>query len=218
MEWRKHWTLIAGITAIVLVLGLGLLVALRASPLGVDSEWMDEILENRAYWWEVPALLMDFLGGGWFAVFVAPIGIALALVLSGQRWEALYFVIATAASAGLVQLLKSIVGRERPLDMLVTADAGSFPSGHVANAATMAIALALIFRRTWVWFAGVVWIILMALSRTYLGAHWISDTIGGALLGSAVAILLWIPFARRRERIAESVESEPTGDGLRSTR
>lgn len=218
MAWRKHWTLIAGVTAIVLVLGLGALIALRASPFGFDTEWMDEILENRAYWWEVPSLLMDFLGGGWFAIFVVPIGVAIGLFVAGQRWEALYFVLATAISAGLVQLLKALFGRERPLDILVHVDPGSFPSGHVANAATTAIALALILRRTWVWVAGVAWIVLMALSRTYLGAHWVSDTIAGALLGAAVAILLWIPFARRRERIAESVDHEPTSDGLRSTR
>jgi undecaprenyl-diphosphatase len=37
----------------------------------------------------------------------------------------------------------------------------------------------------------------MAVSRTYLGAHWISDTIGGLLLGAGVAVIVWTPLAYR---------------------
>ena len=96
---------------------------------------------------------------------------------------------------GVVQLLKNLFERPRPADMLVTADLGSFPSGHVANAATMAVVVGLIVRRTWVWIVGVVYAVLMMLSRTYLGAHWLSDTVGGLILGAGAAILVWAPFA-----------------------
>jgi undecaprenyl-diphosphatase len=206
MRWRRHWPLIGGVTAIVLVLGLGAVLTLRASPFEVDQEWMEEIVEHRNNFWTVPSLVMSFLGGGWFSVFVVPIGGAIAFLIAKRPWDAFYFILATAVSAGLVQLLKAVFARARPEDILdIVVDPGSFPSGHVANAATVAVALGLIFRRTWVWVVGVLWIIVMALSRTYLGAHWVSDTVGGALLGAGVAVLLWIPFARRRERAAESV-------------
>ena len=140
---------------------------------------------------------MNFLGGGWFGVFAVPIGIALALLIARKKWSALYFVLASIVSAGLVQLLKSLFGRARPEEILVHADFGSFPSGHVANAATIAVTLALILQRLWVWIAGAAWVVLMLLSRTYLGAHWLSDTIGGLLLGVAVAVILWAPFASK---------------------
>ena len=55
----------------------------------------------------------------------------------------------------------------------------------------------ILFPRVWVWCLGVAWAILMAISRTYLGAHWISDTIGGLLLGAGVAIIVWTPLAHR---------------------
>ena len=97
-----------------------------------------------------------------------------------------------------MQLLKVTVGRARPEDMLVQSDPGSFPSGHTANAATTAVALGFIFfPRIWVWVAGSAYAVAMALSRTYLGAHWLSDTIGGLLLGAGVAVLVWAPFAFR---------------------
>lgn len=187
---RRH-ALIAAIAALVLVLGLGALVVLRQSPLEFDSEWMSDVLEDRSAWLTIPALFMDFIGGGWVAVFFVPLGGAALFLVARKPWAALYFVLGSALSAGLVQLLKTLFGRARPETILIHVDAGSFPSGHVANAATVAVMLGLIFRRTWVWVLGVAYVVLMALSRTYLGAHWVSDTIGGALLGAAAAVLVW---------------------------
>jgi membrane-associated phospholipid phosphatase len=51
--------------------------------------------------------------------------------------------------------------------------------------------------RWWVAVAGAAYVVLMALSRTYLGAHWITDTVGGALLGAAVACAAYAIFAGR---------------------
>jgi len=197
MTRTRRLALVGGITALAAVLLLGGLTVLRGSPFGIDTEWMAEITEHRSELWLVPSLVMNFVGGGWFAIWVVPLGGALLLYLLGRRWAALYFVLASALSAGLVQLLKTLVDRARPEDILVHVDPGSFPSGHVANAATVAVALALVFQRAWLWVVAVAWIVLMALSRTYLGAHWVSDTVGGAVLGAAVAVLVWALLATR---------------------
>lgn len=197
MTRTRRLALVGGITALAAVLLLGGLTVLRGSPFGIDTEWMAEITEHRSELWLVPSLVMNFVGGGWFAIWVVPLGGALLLYLVGRRWAALYFVLASALSAGLVQLLKTLVDRARPEDILVHVDPGSFPSGHVANAATVAVALALVFQRAWLWVVAVAWIVLMALSRTYLGAHWVSDTVGGAVLGAAVAVLVWALLATR---------------------
>lgn len=197
MTRTRRLALVGGIAALSAVILLGGLTVLRGSPFGFDSEWMAEITEHRSNLWLVPSLVMNFIGGGWFAIFVVPLGGALALFIARRRWAALYFLLASALSAGVVQLLKALFGRARPEDILVHVDPGSFPSGHVANAATVGVAIALIFQRTWLWIAAGIWTVFMALSRTYLGAHWVSDTLGGAVLGAAVAVLLWAALATR---------------------
>lgn len=195
----RHWPLISGIAAVVLAAALGAVIAYRASnkPFEFDTEWMDDILRARNPVWEVPAQLMNIVGGGIFGVVILPVAIIIVLLVMRRRWAALYFAAASIVSAGLVQLLKNVFARPRPEDMLVVADVGSFPSGHVANAATMAVVFGFVLQRTWVWIAGLAYAILMMLSRTYLGVHWLSDTIGGLVLGAGVAVVLWAPFAHR---------------------
>lgn len=188
----------SGLVAVVLAIALGSLIFLRENaPLLLDDEWMREMVENRAAWLDVPAFALSWIGGGWFAQIFVPVATILVLVFVKRRWAALYYAVAALLSVVLVQVLKAVFDRPRPEGILVVADLGSFPSGHVANAATIAVSLALIFGRTWVWFAGVAYIMAMALSRTYLGAHWLSDTVGGAMVGTGMAVIVWAPFASR---------------------
>ncbi|HWM34361.1 MAG TPA: phosphatase PAP2 family protein [Pseudolysinimonas sp.] len=181
--------------AVLLAVGLGVLIALR--PLELDAEWMDEIVENRIPVLQTVSLVFDFLGGGWFGVFVVPLGIAGAFLLARRPWSAGVFVLGSAVSSGVVQLMKVLFGRERPEQILLPLESGSFPSGHTANAATVVVLLALLLRRRWIVAAGALYIVLMALSRTYLGAHWVTDTVGGVLVGAGMAVLVWVLFARR---------------------
>jgi len=195
----KRWPLISGGIAVLLVLALGAIILYRGGnlPFEFDAEWMEELVEHRSPFWEVPALLMDHIGGGIIGVFIVPILIIVVLWVLKRFWAALYFAVSVIVSAGLVQLLKNTFDRPRPEEILITADFGSFPSGHVANAATTAVVLGFIVRRLWVWAAGLIYTIVMLLSRTYLGAHWLSDTFGGLLLGAAVAVIVWAPLAHR---------------------
>ena len=194
----RRWPVIAASVAVLVVVGLGVIIALRPKlPFEIDTEWMGEIAEHRSGFWLGPALFFNYAGGGIVGSVVVPVVIVLLLLAFRRPWGAAYFAIASVVSVILVQALKLTVGRARPSDILVHADTGSFPSGHTANAATMVVVLGILFPRVWVWCLGVAWAILMAISRTYLGAHWISDTIGGLLLGAGVAIIVWTPLAHR---------------------
>ncbi|MFC4139702.1 MULTISPECIES: phosphatase PAP2 family protein [unclassified Microbacterium] len=188
----------AGITGGALVVAavlLGVLVTLVPVMSAPDSGWHDLMVGLRAPWMIDAALFFNWIGGGWRAVLLVPLGFAAVLLVLRRRMEALFALTAFALSAGLVQVIKHIAGRARPEDLLVPSDFGSFPSGHTANAATIALVLWLIAPRVWVAVLGTLWTLAMALSRTILSVHWLTDTIGGMLVGAGapllVAALLW---------------------------
>lgn len=188
--------LAVGSALVVLSCLLGWWIFARGeTPFAVDTAWNALVAE----WWH-PALtgfsqVMNWVGGGWFGVLVVPIGGAIGLIVLRRPWAAAYFLAASAVSAAGVQVLKHAFGRVRPEDILVLSDYGSYPSGHVANAATIAVAAIVILPRVWVGVVGAIWVVLMAFSRTYLHAHWLSDTLGGALIGAGAALLVAAAFA-----------------------
>ncbi|HEY9365817.1 MAG TPA: phosphatase PAP2 family protein [Agromyces sp.] len=198
--------IIAGVLALLLAGMLGMLALTSSGDnrFAVDEAWAEFVVSTRTPFGEWFAYFMNALGGGVIGVFIVPIGAAIVLLIVRRPWGALYFIVASAASAGVVQVLKHLFGRARPEDMIVVSDFGSFPSGHVANAATIAVVVGVIVPRAWVWVVGAVYTALMAYSRTYLGAHWLTDTLGGALAGAGVALLLWAALAGplERERVA----------------
>jgi len=195
----RRWPLVSGLAIVGLAFALGALIVLRDKglPLTIDTQWMTEVIENRAPVWEFLSLIMNNLGGGVIATFIVPVLLVAALLLLKRPWAAGYYLAATMLTGGSVQLLKHLFGRARPEALMVNVDFGSFPSGHVANAAAMAVILSILFPGLWVWLAGSIYTAVMMISRTYLGAHWLSDTVGGLLLGIGVAIVVWAPLAAK---------------------
>jgi len=61
-----------------------------------------------------------------------------------------------------------------------------------------------LFPRVWVALVGAAWVFAMAFSRTEVHAHWFSDTVGGALVGTGVALVVAAALTLRidRERAA----------------
>lgn len=182
--------LVPGVVLLALGVALGVWVLLRGDgPFVVDAWWNEVIAATASPLLSGFSLAMNFLGGGWFGVFVVPIAGTILLLVARRPWSAAFFLTAQMVSALVVQVLKQTVGRARPEDILVLSDYGSYPSGHVAGAATLAAAAAVLFPRVLVIGVGAVWVVLMAFSRTYLHAHWLSDTLGGALIGVGAALV-----------------------------
>ena len=140
------------------------------------------------------AKALRIVGSGWV---MAPLEVAVAVWLfNRRRWNALVF---WAVSIGLVEAIvwssKALYDRPRPSDALVSTTGASFPSGHSATAAVFAIGLVLVFasipKNRWYWFAAAAaWATLMAASRVYLRAHWLTDVVAGVTLGAAVALTI----------------------------
>jgi membrane protein DedA with SNARE-associated domain/membrane-associated phospholipid phosphatase len=102
----------------------------------------------------------------------------------------------------LVELLKQFYALPRPpgIEML---QGYAYPSGHATLATAtygfLAILLARDVRpayRLAIYIFASLLILLIAFSRLYLGAHWLTDVIGGMLLGLAWAALLGIAYRR----------------------
>ncbi|WP_247634143.1 phosphatase PAP2 family protein [Microbacterium galbinum] len=209
----------SGVGCVALTFALGALITLGvAHPFVFDAWWNDVVVSFRSEGLVAFAHALDTVGGGWVAVYLVPLVVIISFLLA-RRWRSgVFAALAFLASAGAVQLLKHLFGRARPEDMLVLSDYGSFPSGHTANAATLAFVFAVLFPNVWIRIAGALWIVLMALSRTFLSVHWATDTIGGALLGAGVVLLLaaWLlPWVRRpgaAEPPADSLDDAPLTD------
>lgn len=197
----RHWPQVMCFIAVALAVALGGLVAARVDgePLPMDAAWLALLNENRTDTGDAAASALSLLGGGVGASVIIPGVVITALLLARRRWGAGYVLVATVLAGVAVQLLKQSFARDRPPNAVVNLDFGSFPSGHVTNAAVVATVLALLVPRVWVWVAGGVYTMLMMLSRTYLAAHWLSDTLGAVLLGVGVAGLVGAPFAARLE-------------------
>lgn len=191
---------LSGAVALALAALGGLLVRLDVVVRELDGEWRAEVLEEQGPWFELPARFLDWVGGGWVAIVLVPVGLAIALLVARRPWSALALVLASAAGAGVVQGLKALFGRARPEDGLLELGGGSYPSGHVGNAAVLAVVLVLLVRRAAAVVVGAGYVVAMALARTYLGVHWITDTLGGLLAGAGAALLVGAALLPRLDR------------------
>jgi membrane-associated phospholipid phosphatase len=211
---RRMIALVVGIAATVAFAILRFVVALDDhKPLDLDVWWNDLMVSNRSDFWLVMAWIPGW-GGGILGMIVTAIVIVGLFLLRKRWWDAAHFAIALAVVVAIGSPMAALVARVRPETSLSETTATSFPSGHTAVAVTVAITLALIFRRWWVWALGAVWVVWMVWSRTYLSAHWLSDVIAGLLEGIAVATLVWYAvesFRDRRARKHQGVQVGPPG-------
>lgn len=168
----------------------------------MDSPWLRRILERDARLTERIRIaeqpgplrsLAAFLahsGDSWFW----GAGLALAWLLGSPdwRWRALFLLICIALLAGLVLLVKFSVRRQRPAgewgSIYRSTDPHSFPSGHAARAAMLAV-LGLGLGPGWFGLALVLWAPLVSLARVAMGVHYLSDVVAGVLLGVLAGIV-----------------------------
>lgn len=132
-----------------------------------------------------------------------------ALLAYRHKWNTLILLIFIALLITLtdqisVKGFKEVIERYRPChnaeikDMVHTVDGHcgglyGFVSSHASNSFGLAVFLILTVRRRIKYLAPIliVWATLTSYSRIYLGVHYPLDIIGGALLGSALALLVF---------------------------
>ena len=157
---------------------------------------------------------------------ILAIGYGLAMIvllIKGSprfRWLILFSILTLLMtdqiSAGL---LKPLIGRTRPrrptsfigidqINMLVSCGAGyAMPSAHAANAFGQAILFGLIARPIRYYILGLAG--LIAISRVFVGVHYLSDVVGGALVGTTIAISVAFLFRECEHRLVGGARPSP---------
>ncbi|GAA5096257.1 hypothetical protein GCM10025760_29540 [Microbacterium yannicii] len=192
--------LFGALTGIGLVVLLGTVTrTLGNGPLTIDQWWHDLMLDWRTPVGLTFAHVLEFVGGPLPMIIVSVVVVGLFLLFR-RPWDALVVAATLAVSEAIAGILKVAFNRPRPDDSLTNTAMTSYPSGHTTLAAATAISLGLVLARAIVWVLAVAWTVLMAWSRTYLGAHWLTDVVGGVLLGASVALVMWVIVAKIRDR------------------
>jgi len=181
----------------------------------VDDAFLRWVVDHRAARLTSTAHVLNVLGS---VNVTLPLRILAAgyLVFRMRWWHLAAFVSAIVLSEIAIGVLKASYHRARPPGSLVHTSGGSFPSGHAVATAVTVVALVIAFvptgRQRAIWgTVAAVFALLMALSRAYLAAHWLSDAVAGTLLGVTFALVPAIVVQERRER--RERREHPTGPG-----
>jgi len=152
--------------------------------------------DNLPNGYRVPALIItEGLGSA------IPIAICILVPLLYKRYRLAWRFAFTAGGAALVaEIVKKLTNEPRPIAMLhghlhqrAIETGPGFPSGHETAATALALTLWLILPRKWRWLS-VIWILIVAVSRLYLGVHTPADVVGGFAIGlMAVCFVQLLP-------------------------
>jgi membrane-associated phospholipid phosphatase len=180
----------------------------------LDGRWRGWILGTAAPLRRL-GLALESVGSA-FVMVPLRLGVGAWLAWRRRWWDLTAWVAGWAVADLLTAIAKPSIGRLRPPGAEGVDPLRSFPSAHAKSAAQVAVGLVLVVTdprrsRGAAYAVAVVWIALMALSRTIVDDHWLSDVVAGGLLGAAVAVGAAACAQLARNRRAGL--SEPLGTG-----
>ncbi len=116
-----------------------------------------------------------------------------------DRRKSFAFITSLMTALVTTQVMKAIVRFPRPYQVypelieggrIETATGYSFPSGHSTTSSALYTSLAIAFKKKWFTAITVLLIILVPISRMYLGVHWPLDVLVGTAIGLFFSVLL----------------------------
>ena len=197
------WVTVVGCLLLLVMLGIG--VRSEFGPqLSLDATVSEALYvgDDRVRAQELLLLLLTAPGLSWFRLVVF-LPVLVLLLRRRLRWTAAWLVTAVVLIGPLTSLLKEVFGRVRPdfAEGGARYDSLSFPSGHSSGIATLVtVALVLAWpllagrARHWALAAGVTLVVLVGLTRMWLGVHFLSDVVGGWSLGVAWSLMTALIF------------------------
>lgn len=214
-----------GIAVLILAIGLGLSMLFLA----IFSEIAEEALEQETWTFDssiihyfnsistegldVLMIVITELGSVWFLTAFSIAAILYLWTKHKDKWGILFFILAVGGGGLLTLLLKNLYERSRPsINPEIDAIGFSFPSGHSmgslifygfiiyfimrSRASELVKGLAISFLA--------VLVVLIGISRIYLGAHFPSDVLAGYFAGAiwlllSILALEWIQWQSRSQ-------------------
>jgi undecaprenyl-diphosphatase len=146
-------------------------------------------LRRGLLWWT--AVLLAHSGDSWLCIGA----FGLVWLLTSGEWHrsAALFVLAIGVQALIIFPLKQLIRRERPQgewgSIYRSVDPHSFPSGHATRAFLLAV-MAMGLGPQWFALAMVVWAPLVSLARVATGVHYLTDVLGGAVIGLLMGLVV----------------------------
>lgn len=218
--------LVAGSSAWVFA-GLTQDVLAQEEAAGVDPGVRAWVIAHRVGWLTTSMQGVTWLGSS--VVLVPVLLVASAYFLAAGRAVRATIGMWSAYLGAVVlhQLVKGLVARPRPpaVDDLAHATGDAFPSGHTTQALVAWGVLALLLLRAhprwtrWLVTGATLLVLLVGASRIYLGAHWLTDVLGGLALGGALLAVLLILDLNTRQSLEAKRESvrDPREESTRTT-
>jgi len=209
---------VQGTRARVLAAGLATILFVALAMVFADAQ-LAAASKQLPGWVRAPfAFMTDFGKSGWF---LWPTGLVLAgiaavtspallplsrLVLATIAVRTGFLFAAIAVPSLFATIIKRVIGRARPFvgaepdpflygQLVWRPDYASMPSGHATSAFAAAVAIGLLWPRLRP--VMLLYALVIAVSRVLLDAHYLSDVIAGAFVGSIGALLVRDWFARR---------------------
>lgn len=146
----------------------------------------------------------DYLEYALAAIFI------LFLYLENRsHWQKFQIFLITAISMaiarfGVTNLIRFLYPRPRPfetynINILITNNGSSFPSGHAALFFAMAMAIYFYNKKWGAWFFAVA--LVMGIARVIAGVHYPTDILGGAIIGVSVSYLVFLTAEKNSPKL-----------------
>jgi len=210
-ERRLH-ALITGCVLLAAAAVLSIVVGVdpaSSAVQGIDDQWLQWMVDLRTPWLVTVAKVVSTIGS---VKVTLPLRILVSAALAWhRRWLQLgAFLGAVITSELCIGPLKALIDRPRPPDPLIVTSGASFPSGHAIAGAVTAFGLVVVLlpaslRRLRAIGVAAAFAGLMAISRTYLSAHWLTDTLAGVCIGTGIALVWPAALEMAREHHSRKV-------------